>query len=45
MQKKDDVPMAKPYGEQTIRVVIGKIFYWHVMKEDRKHFVHTYVKC
>jgi hypothetical protein len=43
MQEEHDVPMVGHCGEQTMRVVVGKWFYWLVMKEDVKHFVCTCV--
>ncbi len=39
------MPMVEHRGGQTTRVVIGKKLYWHEMKDDIKHFMHTYVKC
>jgi hypothetical protein len=32
MQEEHDMPMARHYGEITIRVVVGKKFYWPKMK-------------
>jgi hypothetical protein len=43
MQEKHDVPMD--LGEITIKVTIGKKFYWLRMKKDILHFVRTFIKC
>jgi hypothetical protein len=45
MQEEHDMPMAKHHGEQTMKMVVGKMLYWPKMKQDIKHFVHTCVKC
>jgi hypothetical protein len=37
--------MVGHHGEITIRMAVGKRFYWPEMKQDVEHFVHTCVKC
>ncbi len=45
MQEEHNVPMARHYGEITIRMVVGKRFYRPEMKQVVEHFVCICVKC